>query len=195
MNIFTNLLHQSSDQTPTIRETKPAWSQIMVWRDHEYRTRATTYNKSFHRPTLVTSTSTERNYQRFDVIGQGRDLLVPFKEERHGKQCLRELMQKAIEQQVLDPFSAHPDFSKSGTRTGPQPTTDRSNLKTIRLPTVYHYRRSELDMKTIELIAGDSFELGDNTVVSIRRQNFAGTSEQRIGWPSVEQTRSRLNLT
>ena len=74
-----------------------------------------------------------RTYQRFDVIGQGRDLLDPFKEgeartarlrtsmgtfkeecARQGKHWIRELMQQAIEQRVFKLFGVSPDFTKSG---------------------------------------------------------------------------------
>jgi lambda family phage portal protein len=75
----------------------------------------------------------ERTYQRFDAIGNGRDLLDPFKEgearttrlrtcmstfkeecARNGKHWIRVLMQKAIEGKVSELFGVPLDFSKTG---------------------------------------------------------------------------------
>jgi capsid protein len=75
----------------------------------------------------------ERTYQRFDAIGNGRDLLDPFKEgearttrlrtcmstfkeecARNGKHWIRVLMQKAIEVKVSELFGVTLDFSKTG---------------------------------------------------------------------------------
>ena len=74
-----------------------------------------------------------RIYQRFDVIGCGRDLLDPFKEgeartarlrtgmstfkeecARINKHWIRVLMQQAIEKRVFSMFSVNPDWTKSG---------------------------------------------------------------------------------
>lgn len=74
-----------------------------------------------------------RTYQRFDAIGNGRDLLDPYKEgearvtrlrtglstlkEEHarvGKHWIRELMQIAVERKVAGLFGVTLDFSKSG---------------------------------------------------------------------------------
>jgi lambda family phage portal protein len=79
----------------------------------------------------------ERTYQRFDIIGNGRDLMDPFKEgeartgrlrtmmstykeecARNNKHWIRVLMQKAVEQRVFELFGTTPDFTKSG--SGPQ---------------------------------------------------------------------------
>jgi lambda family phage portal protein len=79
----------------------------------------------------------QRTYQRFDVVGSGRDLLDPFKEgeartarlrtgmatfkeecARNGKHWIRVLMQQAIEKHVFKMFDAEPDWTKSG--SGPQ---------------------------------------------------------------------------
>lgn len=75
----------------------------------------------------------QRIYQRFDVIGQGRDLLDPFKEgeartarlrtklstfkeecARVNKHWVRVLMQHAIEQRTFELFGVTPDVTKSG---------------------------------------------------------------------------------
>ena len=75
----------------------------------------------------------QRTYQRFDVIGCGRDLLDQFKEgearttrlrtgmstfkeecARNGKHWIRVLMQKAIEKRVFKMFDVHPDWTKPG---------------------------------------------------------------------------------
>lgn len=75
----------------------------------------------------------ERTYQRFDAVGNGRDLLDPFKEgearttrlrtcistfkeecARVGKHWIRVLMQIAIERKVAGMFDVTLDFSKSG---------------------------------------------------------------------------------
>lgn len=75
----------------------------------------------------------ERTYQRFDAVGNGRDLLDPYKEgearttrlrtcistfkeecARVGKHWIRVLMQIAVERKVADMFGVKLDFSKSG---------------------------------------------------------------------------------
>jgi len=75
----------------------------------------------------------QRTYQRFDAIGNGRDLLDPFKEgearttrlrtristfkeecARVNKHWLRVLMQHAVEDRVSNLFGVTLDFSKSG---------------------------------------------------------------------------------
>lgn len=75
----------------------------------------------------------ERTYQRFDAVGNGRDLLDPFKEgeartarlrtgastykdeqARVGKHWMRTLRQIALEQVVAPALGAKLDFSKSG---------------------------------------------------------------------------------
>lgn len=84
----------------------------------------------------------QRTYQRFDAIGNGRDLLDPFKEgeartarlrtgistfkeecARVGKHWIRVLMQKAVEERVAGMFGVDLDFSKAGngTTTSSQP--------------------------------------------------------------------------
>jgi len=74
-----------------------------------------------------------RTYQRFDAIGNGRELLDPFKEgeartarlrtgistfkeecARRGQHWIRILMQLAIEKKVTELFGVTLDFSKSG---------------------------------------------------------------------------------
>lgn len=75
----------------------------------------------------------QRRYQRFDAIGQGRELLDPFKEgeartsrlrtgistfkeecARRGQHWIRILMQLAIEKRICELFGVVLDFSKSG---------------------------------------------------------------------------------
>ena len=75
----------------------------------------------------------ERTYQRFDAVGNGRDLLDPYKEgeartgrlrtcistfkeecARDGKHWIRVLMQISVERKVADLFGVKLDFSKSG---------------------------------------------------------------------------------
>lgn len=75
----------------------------------------------------------QRTYQRFDAIGNGRELLDPFKEgearttrlrthlstfkeecARSGKHWIRVLMQTAIEKKVASMFGVDLDFSKGG---------------------------------------------------------------------------------
>lgn len=72
-------------------------------------------------------------YQRFDVVGQGRDLLDPFKEgeartarlrtgistfkeecAKRNQHWIRVLMQQAIEKRVFELFDVEPDFTKAG---------------------------------------------------------------------------------
>lgn len=74
-----------------------------------------------------------RTYQRFDAVGNGRDLIDPFKEgearttklrtglstfkeecAKAGKHWIRELMQLAVEKKVAELFGVKLDFSKSG---------------------------------------------------------------------------------
>ncbi|MEL6109053.1 MAG: phage portal protein [Planctomycetota bacterium] len=81
----------------------------------------------------------ERTYQRFDAIGNGRDLLDPFKEgeartgrmrtgistfkeecAKQNKHWIRVLMQIAIERKVSQLFGVTLDFSKSGAGTTAQ---------------------------------------------------------------------------
>lgn len=75
----------------------------------------------------------ERTYQRFDAVGNGRDLIDPYKEgearttrlrtglstfkeecAKAGKHWIRELMQIAVERKVAKIFGVTLDFSKSG---------------------------------------------------------------------------------
>lgn len=75
----------------------------------------------------------QRTYQRFEAVGNGRDLIDPFKEgearttrlrtclstfkeecARAGKHWIRVLMQIAVERKVADLFGVDLDFSKSG---------------------------------------------------------------------------------
>lgn len=82
----------------------------------------------------------ERTYQRFDAIGNGRDLLDPFKEgeartarmrtgistfkeecAKVGKHWIRVLMQIAVERKVSDLFGVDLDFSKSGSGSSSAP--------------------------------------------------------------------------
>lgn len=78
----------------------------------------------------------QRTYQRFDAIGNGRDLIDPYKEgearttrlrtglstfkeecARGGKHWIRVLMQIAVERRVAKLFGVELDFSKSGSGT------------------------------------------------------------------------------
>lgn len=87
----------------------------------------------------------QRTYQRFDAIGNGRDLLDPYKEgearttrlrtklstykeecARVGKHWIRVLMQIAIEEKVSRMFGVTLDFSKAGTAaSGQQQSTEQ----------------------------------------------------------------------
>lgn len=86
----------------------------------------------------------QRTYQRFDAIGNGRELLDPFKEgearttrlrtkistfkeecARSGKHWIRVLMQHALEERVAGMFGVELDYSKSGSgATGGEQNTD-----------------------------------------------------------------------
>lgn len=84
-----------------------------------------------------------RTYQRFDAIGNGRDLLDPFKEgeartarmrtgistfkeecAKVGKHWIRVLMQKSIEKKVATMFGVDLDFSKAGAGSENQQSTE-----------------------------------------------------------------------
>ena len=88
-----------------------------------------------------------RRYQRFDVIGQARDLTDPFKEgeartgrlrtkistfkeecARKNKHWIRQLIQISLEQKVFEFLGVKPDFTKSGSGqngSGQQVTADQ----------------------------------------------------------------------
>lgn len=87
-----------------------------------------------------------RTYQRFDAIGNGRDLLDPYKEgeartarlrtgistfkeecARRGQHWIKVLMQLAIEKQVRRMFGVEIDITKPG--SGPNTSSDESNAE------------------------------------------------------------------
>lgn len=86
-----------------------------------------------------------RTYQRFDAIGNGRELLDPFKEgeartnrlrtgistfkeecARRNQHWIRVLMQRAIEKRVSSLFGVPLDFSKSGDSSAPPAAAEQS---------------------------------------------------------------------
>jgi lambda family phage portal protein len=85
----------------------------------------------------------ERTYQRFDAVGNGRDLLDPYKEgearttrlrtglstfkeecAKTGKHWIRVLMQIAVERKVAEMFGIQLDFSKGGGSGDAEETTE-----------------------------------------------------------------------
>lgn len=87
----------------------------------------------------------ERTYQRFDAIGNGRDLLDPFKEgeartarmrtgistfkeecAKRNKHWIKVLMQLAIEKKIKAMFGVDLDHTKPGNTAGVDPNQDQS---------------------------------------------------------------------
>lgn len=92
----------------------------------------------------------ERTYQRFDAIGNGRDLMDPYKEgearttrlrtglstfkeecARSGKHWIRVLMQIAVERKVAAMFGVPLDFSKSGAATDDTADTQQEETTNV----------------------------------------------------------------
>lgn len=90
-----------------------------------------------------------RTYQRFDAIGNGRDLLDPFKEgeartarmrtgigtfkeecAKRGQHWIKVLMQLAMEKKVQEMFGVELDFSKAGSGSGGE-SEDVNNAEEI----------------------------------------------------------------
>lgn len=92
----------------------------------------------------------QRTYQRFDAIGNGRDLLDPFKEgeartarlrtgistfkeecAKRGEHWIKVLMQLAIEKKVQGLFGVDLDFSKAGAGSSQQGQSEQEQAEMI----------------------------------------------------------------